>query len=133
MKRSYWNAMAMLVAFGLSAQLSWAGEVVKWTGIVQEEGGYHTPKHDRDHEIEFVRQGDNDTFDVVDSPELTKLHAEKDKKLLVEIDGEKTSRFLFWGGNLVVKNFKVLQALDEIPHREPARTVSEKTGRGDFK
>jgi len=108
-----------------------AAESVKWTGIIQEEKGYHTPNHENGHDLEFVRQDDKEIFDVVDSEGLLNTHAEKEKNLLVEVEGEITPRFLFWGGNLVVKNFKVLNELGEIPHREPmtqSRTPREFRG-----
>lgn len=97
-------------------------EIVNWEGFVVADGG-HTTRHD--HDLEFVRESDGETFDIVDSPALEKIHCDSSKKLRVKIEAEKTSRFLFWGGNLIVKNFKVLEELDSIPHQkyEP-RTVS---------
>lgn len=106
------------VLFSFSA---YAGEIVRWTGTVSEEDGYHYNEHEFGHSLEFIRQNDGKSFDVVDSQELEAVHIQKEKNLLVEIEAEKTDRFLFWGGNLIVKNFKVLDELDEIPHREYKR------------
>ena len=124
------------LAFVLIAGSSWAeaGESIKWVGVIQEEGGFHSPKHDRPHSLEFVRRDDNETFDIVDSPNLVKAHQEQDKKLLVEIEGERTSRFLFWGDNLIVKNFKILEEMDGISHAEPVRkNASIRMNAGDRK
>lgn len=110
----------LLSIFVLSSQAS-ASETVKWTGIVKEEGGFHTTGHTFGHSLEFVRESDGKDFDIVDSAELENLHIQKEKNLLVEIEAQKTGKFLFWGGNLIVTNFKVLKELDDIPHRERAR------------
>lgn len=116
-----------VLVFALLAVSNWAfaSETVTWSGIVKEEDGYHTVGHRFGHSLEFVKQDDGAKYDIVDSDELESLHIQKEKNLLVEITAEKTNRFLFWGGNLIVKNFKVLQELDDIPHREPVRTVSD--------
>ena len=97
-------------------------EIVKWEGYVEADGG-HTTRHD--HELEFVRKSDGESFSIVDSPDLEKAHCDSSKKLRVKIEAEKTSRFLFWGGNLIVKNFEVLEELAQIPHKKyKPRTVS---------
>lgn len=95
-----------------------ATDSIKWTGVVKEQDGYHTPKHEFGHTLEFVRQDDQKTFELVDSEGLLNIHSAKEKNLLVEVEGEITPRFLFWGGNLVVKSFKVLNELDDIPHHK---------------
>ena len=94
--------------------------IVKWVGVVKGDGDYHTTDHD--HELKFVRQSDQENFDIVDSPKLVKLHHETEKNYLMEIEAEKTSRFLFWGGNLIVKNFKILKELETVAHKKPVRT-----------
>lgn len=102
----------------LTAQAARAeNDTIKWIGVVKEEAGQHTTDHN--HEIQFVRQSDQETFDVVDSPELEKLHHGKEKRLLVEAVGRVTPKFLFWGGNLVVSQFNVLKELESIPHQKP--------------
>lgn len=119
--RKFNSLTVLLIGLTLSQASLAAAESVKWTGIIQEEKGYHTPNHENGHDLEFVKQDDKETFDVVDSEGLLNTHTEKEKNLLVEVEGEITPRFLFWGGNLVVKNFKVLNELNEIPHREPVK------------
>jgi len=111
----YIFGILITILFGISA---YAGEKVQWTGVLSEEDGYHYNQHEFGHDLEFTRQSDGKSFDVVDSEELAAVHIEKEKNLLVEIEGEKTSRFLFWGGNLIVTKFKVLQELEQIPHQE---------------
>lgn len=91
-------------------------EIVKWVGEIRDDASTHTTEHV--HNLEFVRQNDGSSYDIVESPELVKLHHETEKNFLVEIEAEITSRFLFWGGNLVVKKFKVLQETSEaLPHK----------------
>lgn len=90
-------------------------EILKWEGYIEADGG-HTTRHD--HSLEFVRKSDGKTFDIVDSPALEKVHCDSSKKLLVKIEAEKTSRFLFWGGNLIVKNFEVIEELAQVPHKK---------------
>lgn len=98
-------------------------EIVKWVGEVRDDEGSHTTDHD--HELRFTKKDDGEVYNIVDSPSLVKLHHETEKNYLVEIEAEKTAKFLFWGGNLIVKNFKVLaDASGPIPHRIPARTSS---------
>ena len=82
-------------------------EIVKWIGEVKDDASNHTTRHG--HELEFVKKDDGKEYDIVDSPDLQNLHHETGKNFLVEIEAEKTPRFLFWGGNLIVKNFKVLE------------------------
>jgi len=96
-----------------------APEIVKWVGTVKDDADSHTTEHE--HELEFTRKDNGDSYDIVDSPELVKLHHDTEKNYVVEIEAEKTSKFLFWGGNLIVKNFKVIEeASDRIAHRAPA-------------
>lgn len=102
-------------------------EMVKWIGVVKGDPLYHTTDHD--HSLEFLRQSDGDTFDIVDSPKLVKLHHDTEKNFLAEIEAEKTSRFLFWGGNLIVKNFKVLKELETVAHSEPIQRRTFEHGR----
>lgn len=101
-------------------------EIIKWEGYVEADGG-HTTRHD--HDLEFVRKSDGETFDIVDSPALEKVHCDSSKKLLVKIEAEKTSRFLFWGGNLIVKKFEVLEELAQVPHKK--YTPSKVSSRAD--
>lgn len=106
-------------------------EIVKWVGEVKDEPSDHTTEHD--HKLEFIKKDDGKEYDIVDSPELVKLHHETEKNYLVEIEAEKTSRFLFWGGNLIVKNFKVIQETGSVPHLAPVkRTHSSVTPGGRF-
>lgn len=97
-------------------------EIVKWVGEVRDELSSHTTDHE--HDLKFIKQDTGDDYDIVDSPELVKLHHETEKNYLMEIEAEKTPRFLFWGGNLVVKNFRVVKELGgPIAHRAPAQMV----------
>jgi hypothetical protein len=139
MKKSYLLALALMTS-SLNVYASREGvgpgepratqpstpEIVKWVGEISDSASDHTTLHD--HKLEFKNRQTGKTYDVVDSPELVKLHHENEKNYLVEIEAEKTSRFLFWGGNLIVKTFKVLDETESVPHlarRAPSATVRE--------
>lgn len=96
-------------------------EIVKWVGEISDSASDHTTLHG--HKLEFKNRETGDTYNIVDSPKLVKLHHETEKNYLVEIEAEKTSRFLFWGGNLIVKNFKVLSETASVPHLAPPPAV----------
>ncbi len=103
-------------------------EIVKWLGEVKDDASSHTTRHG--HELEFVKKDDGEEYDIVDSPDLQNLHHETGKNFLVEIEAEKTPKFLFWGGNLIVKNFKVLEETsDVIPHTNPPDSTRTFEGR----
>ncbi len=123
------NMFALLIGSTLLFQSAWAGESVKWVGVIGDEDGYHSSKHQNDHTLEFVRQNDRESFDVVDSAELVKVHTDTDKRLLVSVEGELTNRFLFWGGNLIVKNFTIIKELEDISHQEPQNYTSSERSR----
>lgn len=126
---NYFNKVILLIGSTLLFQSAWAGEAIKWVGIVGDEEGHHSPNHQKDHALEFARQSDNKTFDIVDSAELLKAHTDSDKRLLVEVEGEITNRFLFWGGNVVVSNFTIIKELEAISHQEPERVTSSRRER----
>lgn len=93
------------------------------TGEISDELSTHDTRHE--HELKFKDQATGKVFDVVDSPDLVKLHHESGKSYLIEADAAQTSKFLFWGGNLVVKNFRVIkETSEEIPHRYINETKS---------
>lgn len=103
-------------------------EKVKWEGYVTAGAG-HTKGHN--HNLKFVRKSDGESFDIVDSPALEKIHCETSKNLWVNIEAEKTSQFLFWGNNLIVRNFEVVKELAQLPHKEKSqrRTFSSRRDR----
>lgn len=94
-----------------------ASEPVKWTGILNESEGYHFVGHKFGHDLQFVRQSDGKAFSVVNSEKIRKMHNDIEKNLLIEITAEVTPKFLFWGGNLEVSDFKVINELEPIPHK----------------
>lgn len=104
-----------------------AQESVNWTGILNESEGYHFIGHKFGHDLQFVRQSDGKKFSVINSEELEELHGNIEKNLLIKITAEITPKFLFWGGNLVVQDFKVVAELDQIPHKK-----YEKPSSADF-
>lgn len=112
---------ASTIYAGVADQTKIKEDWVRWTGVVKDSDFYHTTDHR--HQLKFIRDQDGKSFDIVDSDAIVKLHHNKERDLRVEIDGEITSKFLFWGGNLVVKNYKVLAELDKRPHLKPSRNT----------
>lgn len=95
--------------------IKYVPEMVSWLGEIKDEPSSHNTDHD--HELRFVRKEDGEEFDIVDSPELVKLHHSTEKNYLVKVEAKKTPRFLYWGGNLVVKKFEVVEETSPaIPH-----------------
>jgi hypothetical protein len=78
-------------------------EIVTWIGQVKEEASSHATEHD----LKFIMLSGK-KYDIVDSPDIVKFRHETNKNYLVEIEAEKTPTFLFWGGKLVVKKFKII-------------------------
>lgn len=119
--------MTLVTAFTLafSATQGFAGEenAFKAIGKVTESPAAHTTKHE--HELKFVRLSDGEVFDIVDSPALLKAHCETEKNSVVEIQGYRTGKFLFWGGDLVVTAFKVHEDIEvpRVAHVTPESIV----------
>lgn len=96
-------------------------DMVYWIGRIKDDEFSHNSNHE--HELQFVKEN-GDTFDIVDSPELVKLHHETEKNYLLAIEAERTPRFLFWGGNLIVKTFKVIEESGAVPHLSPEESTT---------
>ena len=115
------------MALALSSN-SYAGEnqTVKWTGSVYDKSSSHTSDHF--HSLIFKNNETMEEFDIVDSENLSKLHHDTNKNFVAEVEGYITSKFLFWGGNLVVTSYKVLEESDAGPHTAAAKIPN--IGRG---
>lgn len=128
MKPTYKSqTMALVAGFALlfSTGQAWASEenAFKAVGKITENLSAHTTNHN--HDLQFVRLSDGETFDIVDSPELLKEHCVSEKNSVVEVEGYQTGKFLFWGGNLVVTSFKVHSDIQvpAIAHTKPRAAV----------
>lgn len=89
-------------------------EMVKWIGEISDASG-HTSGHE--HSMQFKNQVTGKVYDLT-APDLTKLHHDAEKNYLVEIEAEKRPKFLFWGGDLVVKKYRVIRDIASVPHEE---------------
>lgn len=70
--------------------------------------------------------------DLDDAEKLEALHCSKEQDFLVKIEAEREARFLFWGGDLKVKNFEILEERASAPHIvESATPTARRTGRMD--
>lgn len=84
-------------------------EVVSGEGLVQCDGGCYGDMESCD--LEFVRD-DGEVFDLVNDDALKALHCQNhSRNLKVKLDGQMTSQFLFWGGNLKLANYEVTGAV----------------------
>ncbi|MGE4108230.1 MAG: hypothetical protein AB7F66_13530 [Bacteriovoracia bacterium] len=92
-------------------------KTVRWLGEIKDDSG-HTVNHR--HDLKFVRTDTGDSYSVVDSPAIEKLHHETDKNYVVEATGEVTPKFLFWGGNLIITKFKVIAESSQPIPLKPA-------------
>ena len=105
-----------LSLFGCASTTQSSSSQTKLIGEVIDEPATHDTRHL--HSLKFIDQATGKTFKVVDSPNLVKLHHETGKSYLIEAEVEKKPKFIFWGENLVVKNFSVLkETSEEIPHK----------------
>lgn len=104
-------------------------EIVKWIGEISDSASDHTTLHG--YSLKFTNNETGKSYDIKDSPELVQIHHDNEKNYLIEIEAEKTPRFLFWGNNLIVKNFKVLNEIASVPHlAPPERTPTLREIRG---
>lgn len=85
-------------------QNNYEPEIVNWTGEIKEE----LTSHYADHDLLFLKEDGNKKYSIIESPEILRFHHEINKNYLVEIEAEKTPTFLFWGGKLVIKKFKII-------------------------
>ncbi|AZZ37298.1 hypothetical protein CIK05_11030 [Bdellovibrio sp. qaytius] len=117
MKYIYFTAIALSFFSCASTNISKnANGRAILTGEITDDQSTHDTRHQ--HELKFTDQATGQVFNIVDSPELVKLH-ESGKNYLIQADVAQTSKFLFWGGNLVVKNFNVIkETSEEIPHQQ---------------
>lgn len=93
-------------------------EIVNWRGEISDPPEEHTTLHS--HHLRFKEEITGEVYDIVNSPELVKIHHETEKNYRLLIEGEITPRFLFWGGNLIVRNFKILKSTAHVPHIKAA-------------
>lgn len=118
--------IAIIIISVLSVPV-FAGETVNWIGILNESDGYHYIGHKFGHDLQFVRQSDGKKFTIINNKELIEAHRNSEKNLLVQIQAEITPKFLFWGENLSVKDFKILSELSEISHKKYEKPLSSES------
>lgn len=115
------NFMYLLVALSVQSGIIVASEQDKFraVGKITEDRYDHTTKHE--HKLKFIRIDDGKEFDIEDSPALVSEHCRTEKGPVVEVEGYLKNKFLFWGGNLVVTNYKVHEDIEvpAIRHVDP--------------
>jgi hypothetical protein len=115
MKFIYLGLLAFSL-FGCASTTQNLSSETKMIGEVTDEPTTHDTRHL--HTLKFVDQVTGESFKVVDSPNLVKLHHETGKSYLIEAQVEKKQKFIFWGENLIVKSFSILkETSEEVPHK----------------
>ncbi len=85
------------------------------TGVVYDEPSSHDDRHN--HALKFKENVTGRIYSLAENNELLSLHHNTEKNILVDLKGEVRSKFLIWGQELVVKEFKVLEEVGEkVPH-----------------
>lgn len=90
--------------------------IIKWEGLI------HSTDSDEIN-LEFIRRVDQKSFDIEPASELESLDWKDHKARVVSLTAELTPRFLFWGGNLVVKDYKIKEVRQYSP-RTPDRSIA---------
>lgn len=108
-------AMVASLFFGCASTGTKSNQTTLVTGELSDDLSTHDTRHE--HQLSFKNQETGEVFKVADNAELKKLH-ESGKNYLIQANVSTSPKFLFWGGELVVKNFNVIkETSDEIPHR----------------
>lgn len=117
------NALSALALFGTMMPASFAGEIAQsWVGVVDDLSGYHDPNHQGKHDLKFTRSSDGESFYITaGDEELQKEHLRSDQSIAIKIEGRITTKFLFFGGNLVVDRFEKLADVAPITHKRVAQ------------
>lgn len=105
----------------------YAPEILELKGIVRSDGNH---QKECGVDLELVESETGKTYSISEPGELAKLHCTKEKNFLVSLKAEKTSSFLFWGGNLKVQEFEVLEELEAQPHIQVKTTNRSTLDRG---
>lgn len=100
-----------------AAAYAGSDRAVSWTGRIFDTPNSHTTTHD--HSLSFEEEESKETYDVVDSPVLQKLHHETNRNYKAKIEGYITPKFLFFGGNLVVTKFEILEESEVVALSAP--------------
>lgn len=90
-------------------------EILDLKGIVKSDGVHDS---DCDIDLELVDQASGRSYSISEPGELLALHCSKEKDFLVTMKAERTPKFLFWGGNLNVQAFEILEEMETQPHIE---------------
>lgn len=102
-------------------------EILELKGVVRSDGNHQT---DCGVDLELVESETGKTYSISEPGELAQLHCSKEKNFLVTLKAERTSKFLFWGGNLEVQEFQVLEELEAQPHIQAQNTREPSFDRG---
>lgn len=93
-------------------------QAVKWTGTIRCAGESTAEAHE-DCDMEFVRDEDQEVISLESTPALVAAHCKRTSDLRVKLEGEVTPQFLFWGGELKVSSFEILNEVKrEVTLRE---------------
>lgn len=98
--------------YGIKKQ--YVPEILELKGLVKSDGNH---KDDCNVDLKLIESETGKSYNISEPGELAVIHCSKEKDLLVQMKAERTPKFLFWGGNLKVQSFEVLEELDSQPHK----------------
>jgi len=90
-------------------------EILSLKGIVKSAGKHRMGTFCK-VTLEFIDDETGKSFELEDAENLVALHCEKEKDFVVKITAEKETQFLFWGGDLKLKSFEILEERESTPH-----------------
>lgn len=96
-------------------KIPYSPEVLDLKGIVRSDGSHAS---DCNIDLELVVQDSGKIYSISDPGELAALHCTKEKNFSVTMKAERTPKFLFWGGNLKVQSFEIIEELEAQPHKK---------------
>lgn len=87
------------------------------TGVVFDDSNSHDDRHE--HILKFKDNTTGEVYSLAHNQGLLDMHHNSERNVMVELKGEIKSKFIIWGQELVVKEYKVLQEVGEkIPHKK---------------
>lgn len=99
-------------------------EILELRGLVKSDGA-HKKDCNVDIDLELIESETGESYSISEPGELKAMHCSKEKDLLVQMKAERTPKFLFWGGNLKVQSFEILEELESQPHHLTQSVVRE--------
>lgn len=109
------SEVADIGSSGESVSTAVTSKILSLKGIVKSADRHWEGKRCK-VTLEFTDSESGKTYELEDAKSLADLHCEKEKDFKVKLTAEKEAAFLFWGGDLKVKSFEILEEITPAPH-----------------